>query len=130
MTRLETYIFYSGIQFIQQELKLKTKFNIITSEDRSRFKTFAYFDPRTNTVAVYTKNRAIADVLRSIFHEIVHAWQHENGRLTGNEPDIGEFDNPNDIENEANAKAGSIVKKFGYILLQTKKIDIYNPPSQ
>jgi hypothetical protein len=63
-------------------------------------------------VKVYAKNRAIVDIMRSIAHELVHLKQDNDGRL-----DDKDFKKNNDagspIENEANAKAGKIIRLFG-----------------
>jgi Zn-dependent peptidase ImmA (M78 family) len=49
----------------------------------------------------------LGDILRSIAHELVHQMQHEEGRIEYPVQDVG-----GEIEDEANAKAGSIVKSF------------------
>jgi hypothetical protein len=48
--------------------------------------------------------------MRSLAHELVHYKQYEDRELDGEIKDVG-----GDIENEANAKAGELVKKYGYI---------------
>ena len=58
-------------------------------------------------IKVCAKNRALADVMRSIAHELVHHKQFEQGRLKVQPPDIG-----GEIEDEANAKAGQYIKMF------------------
>ncbi len=71
--------------------------------------TYAYYQ-LGKLVKVYAKNRNTGDIMRSLAHELVHHKQFIEGRL----------DNPSeqgkdgtDIENEANAKAGEIVRKWG-----------------
>lgn len=71
--------------------------------------TYAYYQ-LGKLVKVYVKNRNTGDIMRSLAHELVHHMQFIEGRL----------DNPSeqgkdgtDIENEANAKAGEIVRKWG-----------------
>jgi Zn-dependent peptidase ImmA (M78 family) len=61
---------------------------------------------------VYSKDRAIIDVCRSIAHELVHHKQNLEGRITNSESD-GADGSP--IENEANAVAGVIIRKWGRI---------------
>ena len=65
-----------------------------------------------NKVKIYAKDRASVDIMRSIAHELVHMLQDQEGRL-----DQKHHDDNNDagspIENEANAKAGEIMRKFG-----------------
>ena len=57
-----------------------------------------------------TKDRAIMDIMRSVAHELVHHCQNQNGQLTG---DVEEGADGSPIENEANAKAGEIMRVFG-----------------
>ena len=60
--------------------------------------------------------------MRSIAHELVHHFDHQTGLVQKkSNPDVGVFKNDNeksieadDIENRANAIAGSLIKKFGY----------------
>lgn len=73
-------------------------------------KTTAYYDGSNNLVKIYVKNRAIIDVCRSIAHELVHHKQNLEGAFENAEnpgADGSEF------ENEANAVAGIIIRKWG-----------------
>jgi hypothetical protein len=70
--------------------------------------TFGYFDPQTNKIWLYIKNRNLADILRTLSHECIHLKQAEEGRI---ETHSGETGSP--IENEANAKAGIYLRKYG-----------------
>jgi hypothetical protein len=74
--------------------------------------TTAYYDVANNMLKVYSKDRAIIDVCRSIAHELVHHKQNLEGRITNSESD-GADGSP--IENEANAVAGVIIRKWGRI---------------
>lgn len=59
-----------------------------------------------NSIKVLTKSRITRDILRTLAHEWIHCYQREVlGRDRG--PDIGGLN-----ENEANALAGSLIKKF------------------
>lgn len=118
-------IIYQSIKFIKTKLGIKTDFSLLLSYDKSKFKTFAYYNLAEKKVAVYVKSRALPDIIRSLFHEIVHVYQHENDRIKAGAPDIGKMDDPYDIENEANAKAGSLIKEFSYLYKDKKNIDIY-----
>lgn len=65
-----------------------------------------------NHVKIYAKDRASVDIMRSIAHELVHMLQDQEGRLEQkHHDDNNEAGSP--IENEANAKAGEIMRKFG-----------------
>lgn len=98
------------IQFVKKELELEKPFkvNLVINRDES-LKTYAFYDPSSFFIKIYVKNRGLADILRSIAHELVHHKQKEQGRLETIHQDIG-----GEIEDEANARAGSLVKKFGY----------------
>jgi hypothetical protein len=50
----------------------------------------------------------MADILRTIAHEMVHHMQNQDGRL---EPTSGEDGSPE--ENEAHSLAGVIMRQFG-----------------
>jgi len=98
------------IQFIKNELDIQKPFNVhlVTKRDDT-LKTYAYYNPQNFDVKVYVRRRGLADILRSIAHEFVHHKQNQDGRLKGPIQDVG-----GEIEDEANARAGSLVKKFGY----------------
>lgn len=72
--------------------------------------TTAYYSPSEKFLKVYCKNRAIMDVCRSIAHELVHHKQNIEGRLTDIQNDGSDG---SQIENEANAVAGVIIRKYG-----------------
>lgn len=71
--------------------------------------TTAYYN-LDGFVKVYVKDRAVIDVCRSIAHELVHHKQNIEDRLVDVQAD-GEDGSP--IENEANAVAGVIIRKYG-----------------
>jgi hypothetical protein len=71
-------------------------------------RSFGYFDPNVNKIWVYCKNRNMADILRTLAHELVHRKQDEDGRINYESGKTG-----SDIENEANAKAGILLRDFG-----------------
>ena len=63
-------------------------------------------------IKVYAKERAIVDIMRSIAHEMVHLLQDLEGRLNQSEHEKNNSAG-SPIENEANYKAGEIIRKFG-----------------
>ena len=71
-------------------------------------RSFGYFNPNSNKIWVYCKNRNMADILRTLAHELVHRKQDEDGRISYESGKTG-----SDIENEANAKAGVLLRDFG-----------------
>tara|TARA_B100000035_G_scaffold300837_1_gene296872 strand:- start:348 stop:797 length:450 start_codon:yes stop_codon:yes gene_type:complete len=71
--------------------------------------TTAAYDPNSKKCYVYGKERATVDVCRSIAHEMTHMMQDFNGDLVGLIKDVGGFH-----EDQANAKAGEIIKRYAY----------------
>lgn len=61
-------------------------------------------------IKIYAKDRAVIDICRSIAHELVHHLQFLEGRLLDA---IKDGDDGSPIENEANAVAGIIIRKWG-----------------
>ncbi len=101
----------SFLDFCQDNLGYTTPASVELVTDRDSLVTLASYNLNDNSVKVYSRNRALADILRSIAHELVHHKQLEDGRIDINNPpqDIG-----GEIEDEANAVAGQLVKAFGY----------------
>ena len=97
------------VQFVKEQLELKTVPTIKVQNNRDGLKTTANYDytKENKIIKVCAKNRALVDVCRSIAHEMVHHKQFEQGRLKVQPPDIG-----GEIEDEANAKAGQFIKMF------------------
>ena len=97
------------VQFVKEQLELKTVPTIKVQNNRDGLKTTANYDytKENKIIKVCAKNRALVDVCRSIAHEMVHHKQFEQGRLKVQPPDIG-----GEIEDEANAKAGQYIKMY------------------
>ena len=99
------------VKFAVNELgiqKLPTvKFSYDTNESQEK-STFGYFDPNANHIWIYIKNRNTADILRTLAHELVHHKQGEDNRIEQGSGETG-----SEIENEANAQAGVLLRKFG-----------------
>lgn len=98
------------IDFVTEFLDLQTPLQINLTKDRGDIVTTAYYDIINHRTCVYIKDRAIMDVMRSLAHEMVHHHQNERGDLVG---DASEGADGSEIENEANAKAGEIMRIFG-----------------
>ena len=71
-------------------------------------RSFGYFDPNSNKIWIYCGNRNMGDILRTLAHELVHRKQDEEGRISYESGKTG-----SQIENEANAKAGVLLRDFG-----------------
>jgi len=70
--------------------------------------TFGYYNPENYKLCVYIGNRNLADIFRTLAHELVHHKQNELGMLQ-----VGAGDTGSDIENEANASAAMIMRDYG-----------------
>jgi cytidyltransferase-like protein len=100
------------LTFAVKELGLKqlpSKITLSYDTDAAKNQhSFGYFDPSNDKIWLYVKNRNMADLLRTLAHELVHRKQAEDGRIDYNSGNTG-----SDIENEANAQAGVLLRKFG-----------------
>ena len=90
---------------------------VISDRERHGIPTTAAYWPGQGIVKVYGKNRALVDVLRSIAHELTHMLQDERGDIVGNIQDAG-----GTIEDEANARAGEIIKRYAKSSSDRKRI--------
>jgi cytidyltransferase-like protein len=111
LTEKQNDTIYTFLKFATKELGLKKLPKLTISHDTKKSKahhTFGYFDPNNNSIWIYFGDRVMADVLRTLAHELVHRKQEEEGRI---KPDSGKTGST--IENEANAKAGVLLRKFG-----------------
>lgn len=70
--------------------------------------SFGKHTPSTGIIRVVAANRNLADVLRTLAHELVHRKQEKEGRLYA-----GAGEDGTNIENEANAEAALIMRRFG-----------------
>ncbi len=97
------------VEFACKELDIKTV-PINLKFDRKGLTTTAAYGNKK--VYVYAKDRAIVDIMRSAAHELTHLKQDLEGRL---KPENNKENNSagSEIENEANYKAGEIIRKFG-----------------
>ena len=98
------------IEFGKKELTLGDGFRVNLTDNGDDIETLANYDMMDGEINVLTKDRATPDIIRSIAHEMVHHKQNERGDLRGN-PEEGEDGSP--WEDEANAKAGELVRLFG-----------------
>jgi len=94
-----------GLQNLPSSLTLS-----YDNEQAKERRSFGYFDPNSKKIWVYVKNRNMADILRTLAHELVHRKQEEDGRL-----DINSGKTGSPIEDEANALAGVLLRNFGKI---------------
>jgi hypothetical protein len=98
------------VNFAKQQLGIDDDIKVELAFERTPDLTTTAYYNLDGLVKVYVKDRAIIDVCRSIVHELVHHKQNLEGRLLNPAKD-GEDGSP--IENEANAVAGEIVRRYG-----------------
>ena len=119
MEKLNKYAIVKFIKFVNDELSLNQPFRVkLVNQRDDDLRTYAYYNASNGDVKVYCKDRGLADVLRSIAHELIHHHQNQVGKLDEPTQDIG-----GEIEDEANSVAGQLVKKSGY---RYPKLAIYN----
>lgn len=98
------------VNFAKKYLKIDDDIKVALAYERTPdLKTTAYYD-LDGFIKVYVKDRAIIDVCRSIAHELVHHKQNLEDRISDH---INDGEDGSDIENEANAMAGVIIRKWG-----------------
>jgi len=104
------FIVVKFLKFVNDELNINQPFKVKLATNRDHdLRTYAFYNKGDGTIKVYVTGRGIADVLRSLAHELMHHLQNQRQELGVQHPDVG-----GKIEDEANAVAGQLVKKFGY----------------
>ena len=95
--------------FCAEMLPIEEDFKVYMTADRKQHNitTTAVYEVGNNCCRIYCKNRAFADCLRSIAHEMTHMMQDEMGLIKGKIRDAGGFH-----EDQANSKAGELIKLF------------------
>jgi hypothetical protein len=106
------------IGFCKAELNIQTLPKISLLNDKSfveQNRSFGEYNPQTTTIKVVALNRNLADICRSLAHELCHHRQNELGMIYNESGDTG-----TDIENDANAMAGILMRDFG-----KRNVDVY-----
>lgn len=100
------------VNFAKEYLGVNDDIKVALAFERTPdLKTTAYYNYSDDgLIKIYAKDRAIIDICRSIAHELVHHLQFLEERLL-NALEDGADGSP--IENEANAVAGIIIRKWG-----------------
>ena len=99
------------IDFARLELGLKVLPRIELIDDSNMAKdmrSLGGYNPSSNRLLVITNNRLTADILRTLAHELVHRKQDEDNQLNAHSGTTGSPE-----ENEANAMAGILLRKYG-----------------
>mgnify|MGYP000082388901 FL=1 len=97
------------ILFCADSLPIEGDFEVhlVNSREPHGIATTALYEVGNNCCKVYCRNRALADILRSVAHEMTHMMQDQIGILKGPIRDAGGFH-----EDQANSKAGELIKLF------------------
>ena len=99
------------IKFAAQSLELNQLPKITFTDDEELAKnmhSLGAYQPKTDELLVVRGSRMAADILRTLAHELVHRKQAELGPLSTEDGKTG-----SDVENEANAAAGILLRQFG-----------------
>lgn len=91
-------------------LNLESEYKCYLSDDRKRAKiaTSAICDYSRKNIRIYCRQRALADILRSIAHEMYHLRQNELGLV----PKKMKQHHLSPVEWQANIAAGSLLSYF------------------
>ena len=95
------------LPIIKHELKISKlpKIRLVNQINDQDQPTFGRYQDDSNTLEVVKQNRHPVDILRTLAHELVHYKQDIQNRLMPRSGDTG-----SDIEDEANAMAGVIMR--------------------
>ena len=93
--------------FLKRELRLTYDIPYVLIEDSDFAKNNKTFGMMSgNTLYISIINRHPIDILRTVSHEFIHYKQVMDGKQISSHPG-------SPAENEANAKAGEIMRKYG-----------------
>lgn len=110
------------VKFCQKELNIQELPSIKLIADKNwvaEYRSFGEYNPSARTIKVYYLGRNTADVLRSLAHELTHHRQEELGMI-----DQGSGETGTDIENEANAMAGILLRDYGKMDVRIYDINV------
>ena len=102
------------VLYVANELNLENNIpNIVISDDEfeaENMKSFGKYTPELNEIRIVIINRNLADILRTLAHELVHCKQRIENKLNDDSNITGSSE-----ENEANAIAGILMRNYGKI---------------
>jgi hypothetical protein len=111
------------IEYCIKQLRLKERPNIHFVDDKfaQQKRALGSYEPESKTIIVVTQHRMLADIMRTLAHELVHRKQDELG-LIGSAEANGKTGSP--TENVANAVAGIIMRNYGKVddSIYTKRV--------
>lgn len=110
------------VGFCKKELEIQSLPKISLVKDKSFVemrRSFGEYNPGEMTVKVFIAGRNLADVCRSLAHELVHHRQQELNLIYSDAGETG-----TEIENDANAIAGIIMREYGKLNLSVYNLDV------
>lgn len=116
---LETIKHFVG--FCKEELNIQSLPHIKFITDKSfvsEFRSYGEYNVHENQIKIFYPGRNLADICRSLAHELVHHRQKELNMLASDSGDTG-----SEIENEANALAGILMRDYGRLNLSVYDLD-------
>jgi hypothetical protein len=122
MNHNNKHIIADFVKYCARELNIEKLPHVKLIADKnwvSTYRSFGEYNPGTFTVKVYYSGRNTADVLRSLAHELVHHRQEELGMIDTNSGETG-----SEIENEANALAGVLLRDYGKENIKIYDLDV------
>ena len=99
------------IMYCKKEIKIKTLPNIeFTSDNKwtKKIHAMGQYQNEAESIRVYIKNRNLADICRTLAHELTHHKQNEDVLLYK-----GSGKTASDVENEAHVVASVIMRNYG-----------------
>ena len=109
------------IKFCKEELNIQSLPHIKLIADKSfveQFRSYGEYNLHLNQIKVFYPGRNLADVCRSLAHELVHHRQKELNMIAQESGETG-----SEIENEANALAGILMRDYGKLNLSIYDLD-------
>lgn len=122
MNQNSKHLIAEFVKYCQQELNIQELPYIKFINDKNwvaQYRSFGEYNPNQRSIKVYSLNRNTADVLRSLAHELVHHRQEELGMIEAMSGETG-----SEIENEANALAGVLLRDFGKENVEIYDLDV------
>ena len=122
MNPQQTEILKHFIGFCKKELDIQSLPKISLVKDKSFVemrRSFGEYNPSEMSIKVFITGRNLADVCRSLAHELVHHRQQELNLIYSDAGETG-----TEIENDANAIAGIIMREYGKLNLSVYNLDV------
>jgi Zn-dependent peptidase ImmA (M78 family) len=97
------------VKWTCDKLKIKKmpRLEFQDSKESGDQKKTAHFDMQDGMIWIYTGNRNLADIMRSVAHELTHYKQDEKGQVSSDQSYPG-----SPIEQQADAVAGYLMKLY------------------